>query len=106
MSKSIPTITVNAADLKTKAVAYHDRVIISRMGSVALDLIKMHVPASMLAEACSPDGIQKLTFEEIVERSVRLTELAYAALDEKGWVATLPSIEDMAELENPAGFVK
>jgi hypothetical protein len=102
----VPTITIHDADLKTKTVAYHDRVIISRMGSVALDLIKMHVPASMLAEACSPDGMQKLTFEEIVERSVRLTELAYAALDEKGWVATLPSIDDLTEQDTPAGFAK
>ena len=102
----IPAITIHDADLKTKKVGYHDRVIISRMAGVALDFMKLHLPASMLADVCSPDGMQKLTFEEIVERSIRLTELAYSALDEKGWVATLPEVGDMIEHENPAGFVK
>jgi tagatose-1,6-bisphosphate aldolase non-catalytic subunit AgaZ/GatZ len=102
----VPEITIHDADLKIKTVTYHDRVVVSRMASVALDFMKIHMPASMLADVCSPDGTQKLTFEEIVDRSIRLTELAYSALDEKGWVATLPALEEMAEDDNRAGFLK
>lgn len=102
----VPTVTLHDADLKTKRVGYHDRVIISKMGSLALDFMKMHLPASMLADAVNSDGMQKLSFDEIVDRSIRLTELAYSALDGKGWVATLPEIDAMVDDGNPAGFAK
>jgi len=76
------------------------------MASIALEFMKLQLPATMLADACNVEGMQKLTFEEIVARSIKLAELAYSALEEKGWIVNSPEAKELIEAEEPAGFVR
>ncbi len=83
-------------------IATHERYKMTPKGTLAVDI------ARSLSLGAIPDGETStgeqrhrlLTPKEIVDKAMTVSELIYAAIESKGWVQEVPSLEEM---ENFAG---
>lgn len=94
------TIDVRVAPTETHekfcSYALHQRIAISHKGQFAMDLIK-------LIGIVGPDDVL-LTEEEVVDRAVKIAELAFAALEERGWTEEVPGLDDLTPSGQVMGF--
>jgi hypothetical protein len=88
----------------------HQRIHVGNVAQFAMALMNVG-----MLQPCVPDGedshgsrqYRMLTEQELVDRSMKIAEMAYAAFLEKGWVAKAPPLDDLRRPErDPIGFHK
>lgn len=83
-------------------IATHERYKMTPIAVLAVDIARS-LSIGAIPDGETSSGEQRhrlLTTEEIVDKAVAISEMVYAAIESKGWVQELPSLEDM---ENFAG---
>lgn len=106
----MPAIEVmhTARGTKFDPTVTHQGFAVSHVANFAMELIKL-----AMIQPCLPDGedsagnrqYRMLTEQEVVERAVKITEVAFSAFEAREWVAQMPALVDLLrEEEGQIGF--
>ncbi len=101
-------VAVISATIKCKQVVAHQRIQHSHISLFASELMKVgsFVPAIPAGEDKRGNTRYRLmTPNEIVERSIKISEQAFSAFDKMGWTADVPAFGGLIENDNPTGFL-
>jgi len=107
MAKSPIDVHTIGPGEKYKQAMLHQRVALCHVALFAQDLMKVAIALSepVLEPAAGEQRFRMLTEGEVVNRAVKVAELAYAAFENKGWSAEVPSFNELLiASEDKVGF--